>query len=238
MKGATVHICPTVAVVEDDADLRESMRAYLEARGYPVWVEGSAELFYKHLLTEPVDVVILDIGLPGESGLAVARHLRDMENIEVIILSGRSATEDQLRGLDAGAAAIWSSLSTCVNWRPISMPAARRASGQAAAEPSDECWQLLRSDWELVSPCGKKIRLTSQEWCFINCLLQGKNQTASRGEIVRALCGADCVGFDFHRIDMIVLRIRQKITRITGKTAPIHTLRSHGFAFSVNCQVL
>lgn len=238
MKGATVHICPTVAVVEDDADLRESMRAYLEARGYPVWVEGSAELFYKHLLTEPVDVVILDIGLPGESGLAVARHLRDMENIEVIILSGRSATEDRLRGLDAGADRY---LVKPVDLRELAAnidACARRASGQAAAEPSDECWQLLRSDWELVSPCGKKIRLTSQEWCFINCLLQGRNQTASRGEIVRALCGADCVGFDFHRIDMIVLRIRQKITRITGKTAPIHTLRSHGFAFSVNCQVL
>jgi DNA-binding response OmpR family regulator len=237
MNGTTLYTRPAVAVVEDDADLRESMRAYLAAREYPVWVEGSAESFYKHLLIEPVDVVILDIGLPGESGLAVARHLRVLEDIEVIILSGRSATEDRLLGLDAGADRY---LVKPIDLRELVAnidACSRRPSVQAEVVTSNKCWQLLRSDWALVSPCGKRIKLTSQEWCFINCILQGNNQTASRSEIIHALCGADSAGFDFHRIDMVVLRIRQKISRITGKSAPIHTLRSHGFTFSVSCQV-
>lgn len=88
-----------------------------------------------------------------------------------------------------------------------------------------------------VSPCSNWIKLTSHEWRFMNGILEGENRTASRTEIANALSGPDHGEFDFHRIDMIVLRLRQKIARVTGRTAPIHTLHSHGVTFSVKCHL-
>lgn len=232
------HELPAVAIVEDDVDLRESIQAYLGAKGYRVWSEGSAELFYKHLLSEPVDVVILDIGLPGESGLAVALHLQAMDAIKVIILSGRSSTEDRLRGLSAGADRY---LVKPLDLRELEAnidACTRHLSSQQSPVQIDESWRLIQSEWVLVSSCSKKIKLTSHEWQFMNCILQGENQTASRADIATALGGSNFSEFDFHRIDMIVLRMRQKIARITGRTAPIHTLRSYGFTFSVKCHLV
>ena len=75
----------------------------MQASGYPVWGVGSAEAFYKRYLFDPVELLILDIGLPGEDGISVAQHLRELPQLTVIIVSARNAVDDRLAGLRAGA---------------------------------------------------------------------------------------------------------------------------------------
>ena len=92
-----------IAIVEDDADLLLSTQEFLSAAGYQVWGASSAEIFFRRCAAEPVDIVLLDIGLPGEDCLSVAALLQANTRIAVIILSARDAIEDRLAGMRAGA---------------------------------------------------------------------------------------------------------------------------------------
>ena len=94
---------PRVAVVEDDDDLRDNMLYFLKASGYPVWGVESGEALFRRLLVDEADVLLLDIGLPGEDGLAVARRAAQLRSMAIIILSGRDSENDRQAGLDAGA---------------------------------------------------------------------------------------------------------------------------------------
>ena len=85
-----------IALVEDDLDLLHSTQEFLTALGFYVWGEPSAEAFFRRFSAEPVDVVVLDIGLPGEDGLSVASLLRANRYLAVIILSARDSLEDRL----------------------------------------------------------------------------------------------------------------------------------------------
>lgn len=226
-----------IGIVEDDADLRQSIEAYLAACGHTAWGAESAEAFYKQLLLAPIDVAIVDIGLRGENGLSVTRHLREMRNIEVIILSGRSALEDRLLGLAEGANRY---LVKPVDLRElVANIAACAASKAAAVTPPGppEHWELAQADWTLTSPCGASVQLTSREWEFMTCLTAGEEQCASRKAIAEAMHGQRLDSFDFHRIDTLVSRLRRKIASATGRSAPIRTLQSKGFTFSAPCRL-
>jgi DNA-binding response OmpR family regulator len=231
---------PRIAVVEDEEDLRLSLMGYLASCGYPVWAVESAEAFYKKLLLSPVEVVILDVGLPGESGLQVARHMRKLGGIEVIILSGRSSVDDRVEGLNQGASRY---LVKPVDLRELvaNIQSATRAKEQPMAmamAANASSWLLLRSDWVLQTPDGIPITLTTREFAFIDCLLRGERQAASRVELALALTGGNLDGFDFHRIDMVVARLRQKIATATQIKNPIKTEQGIGFVFTAECRVL
>jgi two-component system, OmpR family, response regulator PhoP len=226
-----------VGLVEDDADLRDSIEAYLSANGFSVWSAESAEAFYKQMLIAPIDVAVVDIGLPGESGLAVTQHLRGMQNIDVIILSGHSALEDRLRGLAEGANRY---LVKPVDLRElvanISACMAKKSPPPVKSQTPSE-WLLVKMDWVLYAPCGTAVQLTSREWEFMCCLTAGETQSVSRRDIATALHGGRLESFDYHRIDTLVSRLRQKIFAATGQSAPIRTLQSKGFAFSAPCRM-
>lgn len=225
---------PRIAVVEDEEDLRLSLVDYLAASGYPVWGVGSAEAFYKRLLVAPVEVVVLDVGLPGENGLQVARHLREVGGIEIIMLSGRGSVDDRVEGLNQGASRY---LVKPVDMRELvaNIQSAARALEQVAAS-AGAGWALLRADWILQAPDGVKIALTTREFAFLDCLLRGQRQAATRAELAQALSGGNLDGFDFHRIDVLVARLRQKIAAATNQ-APIKTEQGVGFVFTANCHL-
>jgi len=230
---------PRIAVVEDEDDLRLSMMGYLTSSGYSVWGADSAEAFYKQLLAAPVELVILDVGLPGESGLQAARHLSKLGGIEIIILSGRGSVDDRVEGLSQGASRY---LVKPVDMRELvaNIQSATRARLHAAITVSSAnaaIWSFLRADWILQTPDGAQIALTTREFAFMDCLLRGQRQAASRVELALALTGGNTEGFDFHRIDMVVTRLRQKIAAVTRINAPIKTEQGIGFVFTAECRV-
>ena len=96
-------MAPRIAIIEDDPDLRDTMVDYLQSEGYPAWGVESAEFFYRRYAVEKIDIVIVDIGLPGEDGLSVTAHLHGLPELAVIIVSARGTLDDRLAGLRAGA---------------------------------------------------------------------------------------------------------------------------------------
>lgn len=231
---------PRIAVVEDEDDLRLSMIGYLASSGYTVWGADSAEAFYKQLLASPVDVVVLDVGLPGESGLQVARHLSKLGGIEIIILSGRGSVDDRVEGLNQGASRY---LVKPVDMRELvaniqSAVRARQQSAITASNAKEGSWALLCADWILQAPDGAQIALTTREFTFMHCLLKGERRAATRVELALALTGGNIEGFDFHRIDMVVTRLRQKIAALPHVKVPIKTEQGVGFVFTAECRIL
>lgn len=228
---------PRVAIVEDEEDLRDSIVDFLGAHGYPAWGVDSGEALYRRWLVEKVDVLVLDVGLPGESGFAVAQHASQLRNVAVIILSGRDTVDDRLTGLRCGADRY---LVKPVDLRELvaNIDAAWRAlSPRAGGGTAATAWRLDKQKWSLFAPDGKSVSLTSKEYQFIRCLIDANGEPVSKAMLVPAL-GGNMASFDYHRIDLILARLRKKTTETIGATLPVKTLQSFGFVFTAQCELL
>lgn len=107
-----------VWVVEDDAELQALLLDELAWRGATVRGLGSAEALYRALLSDRCDIVVLDVGLPGEDGYAVASHLRASQSIGIVMLTGRSDARDMALGLTQGADLYLVKPRTWMCWSP------------------------------------------------------------------------------------------------------------------------
>jgi len=231
MKTKQNKIRHRIAIVEDDDNFRQSLVDYFDLLGFSVWGAESAETFYKNLIVSPVDIVILDIGLPGEDGFQVTSHLQNLHGIEILILSGRDSTDDCIKGLNLGAGRYFV--------KPIDMNElaahVEAASRNIKNISEHNTWSLQYSNWSLISPQGNIINLTSREFALMECLIKSPNQTGTRFNIANMLACGNLNGYDFHRIDIVVSRLRKKIKTLTNQSAPIKTINSIGFAFTIKC---
>lgn len=251
-----------IAVVEDDLDLRDNMTDFLEDNGFSVWGVGSATALYRQMLVKPVDVVIVDIGLPGEDGFSIARHLSRMADLALIIVSARTALDDRLTGLASGADLY---LTKPVDLRELvanihaitrrrlataSVPAPGAAASPAASAPSvtaasvtaapvttDSCWSLDTHHWELVSPEGKRLALTAKEFHFLLPLAEAGGEMVSKAAIAAKLGNPDHTAAEYNRIDVLLARLRKKGLQAFGHALPVKTITAYGYALSVACRL-
>jgi DNA-binding response OmpR family regulator len=247
-----------IAVVEDDVDLRDNMLDFLESCGYDVWGVGNANDLYRQMLVRPVDAVILDVGLPGEDGFSVARHLRRMESLLLIIVSARTALDDRLTGLSCGADLY---LTKPVDFRELEanlVAIARRLPGREemtaqAGTPemgvkpviplippvlpnSDGVWRLDVTHWRLVSPEGLALSLTAKEFRFVLTLAEANGETVSRSKVAASLGTPGITSAsESNRIDVLVARLRKKGVQTFGAPLPIKTVTAYGYALSARC---
>jgi DNA-binding response OmpR family regulator len=224
-----------IAIVEDDLDLQQSMAESLIACGYQVWAEGSAEAFYRRILREPVNLVILDVGLPGEDGLSVAQHLQGIPNLAAIIISGRVAVEDRLAGLRAGADRY---LIKPINLDElianIEVIERRFPTHPAQLEPQTSLatfWTLDTKDWVLYSPEGKSLKLTSGEFALLSMLIQAQGNVVKKIDIADKLFESRAINGD-ERIAVFLSRLRNKADVTFGQAIPIKTVQRTGYVFS------
>ena len=229
-----------IAVVEDDADLLDTMLEYLKIQGYPAWGVCNAEDFYRRFAADVVDVVVLDIGLPGENGISVARHLRELSNLTVIIVSARDALEDRLAGFEAGAdrylvkpvdlAELVANIEAAGR-RPARL-ASSFATGQIQEEkPKDGLWRLAKQDWRLTGPDGKAFDLTAREFLLLKCLFEANGETVSKRVIADKIIGPRIFNSD-ERLDVMLARLRKKCMTTLGQPLPIKTVHQAGYAFT------
>jgi DNA-binding response OmpR family regulator len=92
-----------VAIIEDSADLLDELLAFLRHRGFDAWGVGSAEAFWRQLHRDPVDIVLIDIGLPGEDGFSVLDYLHEIGQFGLVVVTARGHEQDRLQALNAGA---------------------------------------------------------------------------------------------------------------------------------------
>ena len=240
MASQTHEKLARIAVVEDDADLRDTMLEYLKAQGYPAWGASSAEDFYRRFAADVADVVVLDIGLPGENGIGVARHLRGLPDLTVIIVSARDALDDRLAGFSAGAdrylvkpvdLAELAANIEAVGRRPA-RPAHSSATGQIQEErPTAGLWRLAKHDWRLTGPDGKAFDLTAREFLLLKCLFEANGEIVSRRTIADQIIGPRIFNSD-ERLDVMLARLRKKCMTSLGQSLPIKTVHQAGYAFT------
>lgn len=245
MTSHTHEMLARIAVVEDDLDLLDTMLEYLKSQGYPAWGARNAEDFYRRFAVDAVDVVVLDIGLPGEDGISVARHLRDQPKLTIIIVSARDALDDRLAGLKAGADRYLVKpvdlIELVANIEAVGRRSTSSASIFAAGRIQEEksttgFWRLTKHDCRLTGPGGKTIDLTGREFLLLKCLFEAHGETISKRVVADKIIGSRVVNSD-ERLDVLLARLRKKCRDSLGLPLPIKTLHQVGYAFTAQAVI-
>lgn len=227
----------SISLVEDESVLCEEIAFQLRQRGLDVHTFNSAETFYRFLATRPRTVAVLDIGLPGEDGLTIARHLRSHDpHMGIVFLTARHLRDDRLKGLSAGADAYLlkpvdlDELVLVLNRLVTRCNADHNATAsnfRRSNDPKGE-WLLKIATAMLVAPDGSGIRLTVSEIQLLQVLTQKAGETCSHSEICRAL-GLLPDEWSRHRLEVIISRMRRKVVREIGIDLPLRTVRGMGY---------
>lgn len=222
-----------IAIIEDNLDLIEEIIFYLQSKDYTVWSANSAEAFWKQLHLQPVDIVLVDIGLPGEDGFSVIEHLRSLDNHGVIAISARGSQQDKLHGLTLGADAYlikpinFSSLVSTIDALWLRQCQDEKATNSLSPASSSESWTLNRTT--LIAPCGTQLAITPQEYQLLDILFRHSNEVFSKTHLRSLLFGYE-TDPDIHRIDVILSRMRAK-ARNKGIHLPIRAIFGKGIVF-------
>jgi len=227
-----------ILIVDDDVDLCDLLKRYLSDNGYDVSSVGSGQEMDQHLLEHNPQLIILDIMLPGEDGLSIARRLREASQIPVIMLSARGDEVDRILGLEMGAddylAKPFSSreLLARIRARLRIAPAAaitpvnRQTSYPFANFILDTVKQQLRSKDNILP-------ITTGEFQLLKFFLEHSEEEMTRDQIVQKLKGIERDPFD-RSIDIQVTRLRKKIEPDPSKPIYIRTVWGKGYLFTPN----
>lgn len=213
----------------------------LAALGFQTAGFPAAPEFYKAFAIAPCDVAVIDIGLPGESGLSVVAHLRAAGGVGVVLVTARGQLDERLLGLRSGADAYLvkpvhiDELAETLNALGRRLPQAAAPAAAAIAPPAPTearagTWRLLEGEWIVADPNGLEMKLTTSERAFMGCLFRRRGQTVSRDELILAL-GGDVFDFDGHRVDAIASRVRRKARKL-GMRLPLYSVRGTGYVLA------
>ena len=226
---------PKLLVVDDDPELRELTKAYLMKNGFIVNTVESSVGMDEFLAANDVDLLILDLMLPGEHGLAIAKRLKKKKDLPIIIVSAQGEDIDRIVGLEIGADDY---LPKPFNPRELlaRIRAVLRRSSGKLEEKEIESSRLVFNDFELdlnahsLSRGGEKVSLTSGEFDLLALLAANPNRVLHRDTILDKLTGAERSPFD-RSIDVRVTRLRGKLEFDPSKPELIKTIWGKGYMF-------
>ena len=226
---------PKLLVVDDDPELRELTQAYLVKNGFIVNTVETSVGMDEFLATNDVDLLILDLMLPGEHGLAIAKRLKKKKDLPIIIVSAQGEDIDRIVGLEIGADDY---LPKPFNPRELlaRIRAVLRRSSGKLEEKEIESSRLVFNDFELdlnahsLSRGGEKVSLTSGEFDLLALLAANPNRGLHRDTILDRLTGAERSPFD-RSIDVRVTRLRGKLEFDPSKPELIKTIWGKGYMF-------
>jgi len=229
------HERPRLLVVDDDAELRELAEAYLSQQGFDVAAVADAMAMDARLADEKFDLLILDLMLPGEDGLSIAKRLKGRIDIPIIMVSAQGEDVDRIIGLEVGADDY---IAKPFNPREL-LARIRAVLRRAKARPSTgERADVIRfGDFELdlgahrLTRRGEIVSLTSGEFDLLAILARHPNKVLDRDRILDLLTGAERSPFD-RSIDVRVTRLRGKLERDPSKPVYIKTIWGKGYLFS------
>jgi DNA-binding response OmpR family regulator len=216
-----------ILVVEDEPAIADFLARGLRSEGYAVTCEGDGIAGERRAVDEDVDLVILDLVLPGRAGLDVLRGIRVTKPaLPVVVLSARSGVDDRIAGLDFGA--------TDYVVKPFSFEElAARVRAHLRQPDQRQATQLRGAGIELdlvrrtVSLRGEEVALSPREFDLLTYFLRHPNQVLSREQLLSGVWG---YGFDpgTNVVEVYVGYLRRKLVS-DGQPAPIETLRSVGY---------
>ena len=227
---------PTVLIVDDDPKIREGVARFLNQNGLRALTVGGGAAMRAVLKDQSVDIIVLDLMLPGEDGLTLLRQLRSKTDTPVILLTAVSGESDRVVGLELGAEDY-----VC---KPFSLRellarirvVLRRHNGAESAEPaglvfSFASWVLDVRARTLTSPTGGHVELTTGEFELLQALVENPNQILNRDQLLDLARGRSSLTVD-RAIDVQVMRLRRKIEPDPREPRLIKTVRNGGYVFT------
>lgn len=229
---------PHIAVVDDHRDIRDLVGKYLQRHGYRISLAENATAFRRLLERNAIDLVVLDVMMPGEDGLSLCRFLRESTSLPVIMLTAMAEETDRIVGLELGADDY---LSKPFNPRELlarikavlrrvqSLPPQR---GQLKAkEVRFDRWALNVGRRELVGDDGLAVPLSTAEFRLLSVFLDHAGLVLSRDQLLDLTVGRNAEPFD-RAIDNQVSRLRKKIEADPKSPVLIKTHWGGGYSFS------
>jgi two-component system, OmpR family, response regulator len=233
-----------ILIVDDQREICDLVQEYLSGEGYRVSTAQDGAGMRKAMTQAPVDLVILDLMLPGEDGLTLARSLRQESSVGIIILTGRGEIVDRIIGLEMGAddylpkpfhlrellARVKSVLRRASTRSTEKQATASRSKARFAG------WNLDLSSRELFSPLGKEVRLTTGEFDLLAAFVNNPNQVLTRDRLLDLARNREAGPFD-RTIDVQVGRLRRKLEDDPQRPTMIKTVRGTGYIFTPPVEV-
>ena len=227
-------------VVDDDAELRELAKAYLSQQGYQVDTVADGWEMDRALYTTRYDLILLDLMMPGEDGLTIAKRLKVSHNLPIIMVSAQGEDIDRIVGLEVGAddyiAKPFNPRELLARIRAVLRRAAQApaAAVTTPAAPTRDLYQFgdfeLDVDGHRLTRLDEPVALTSGEFELLTVLVRHPNRVLDRDRILDLLTGAERSPFD-RSIDVRVTRLRSKIEPDPSTPIYIRTVWGKGYMF-------
>jgi two-component system OmpR family response regulator len=232
----TVATGARILMVDDDPGILDVVSDFLSKHGYSVETAGDAREMSQVLERGPVDLIVLDVMLPGEDGLAICRRLAVSEGPPVIMLSAMGEDTDRIVGLELGADDY---LAKPCNPREllarVRAVLRRSEQRQAASGIGAGCefagWRLDLVRRELRSPQGVVVNLSSGEFSLLRAFVERPQRVLTRDQLLDFARGPDSDAFD-RAIDVQISRLRRKLDDGGGGQDLIRTIRNEGYMFT------
>ncbi len=229
-----------ILVVDDDAGVRELLDDYLTTHGYQVTAVGDGVFMNAALAEHDIDLIILDLKLPGEDGFDLARRVRDNSSIPIIMLTGRNDETNRVVGLELGADDYVSKPFSPRELLARIGAVLRRTTGTIKTHPKADVeskvaaflgWRLDISRRKLFSPEDREVRLTTGEFNTLFALVRNSNRVLNREQLLNYASKDSGEVFD-RSVDIQIMRLRRKIEADPANPSIIKTERGAGYIFN------
>jgi two-component system OmpR family response regulator len=229
-----------ILIVDDDAEIRGLLGDYLRKNGYRVTTAANGKEMRAAMDPARPDLVILDLMLPGEDGLALCRDLRAGSNLPVIMLTARGEETDRIVGLEMGADDYvpkpFSPRELLARIKSV-LRRARSLPENLAPEPAGAFlfagWTLDIATRNLVSPGGVVIALSGTEFRLLRIFLEHPHRVLTRDQLIDLMLSRDAGPFD-RAIDVQVSRLRRRLGEDGRESALIKTVRGQGYVLAAD----
>ncbi|WOI08971.1 response regulator transcription factor [Thalassospira lucentensis] len=218
-----------VIIVDDEEDFRIPVGRFLSKRGMEVEGVGAIEELSDLIGFFTPDIIVLDINLPGESGLAAVERLRRETNAGLIMATAQRGVNDRILGLTLGAD---SYLEKPLDVRELEL-VIRNLSQRVSTSPhpDSDLWVFDASGWTLKAPDGVSVRLSAAEYAIVAALAKAPGKPVTRDTLFLQLGKQPADGED-RSLDVIISRLRQKFVD-TRHSLPLKSARGIGYVFSM-----
>jgi two-component system OmpR family response regulator len=230
---------PHILIVDDDEEITELLGDYLTRFNFVTHTACDGISMWAELARHPVDLVVLDVMLPGTDGLQLSREIRQRSVIPVIMLTARGNMYDRVIGLENGAddyvSKPFEPRELVARIHTVLRRSSQAHDGGADVLRSDlihfDGWVLHRDDRTLVSPAGLAVALSNAEFRLLNTFLQTPRRLFSRDQLMEQARGRAMDVFE-RSIDLLVSRLRQKLADDPDTPSMIKTVRGAGYMFN------
>ncbi|WP_066528891.1 response regulator transcription factor [Corynebacterium bouchesdurhonense] len=225
----------TILIVEDEESLAEPLAYLLQKEGFTTVIAPDGTSALDEFAAQPVDLVLLDLMLPGMSGTDVCKRLRAESDVPIIMVTARDSEIDKVVGLELGADDyVTKPYSTRELVARIRAVLRRGPEVEEVDEPDDQILEVgrVRMDVErhTVLVDGQPVAMPLKEFDLLEYLMRNAGRVLTRGQLIDRIWGADYVG-DTKTLDVHVKRLRTKIEQVPSRPKQLVTVRGLGYKF-------